>query len=1327
MPSRPVDEKIAKLTLDTDSFKKKATEAVKYISEINNKLNATNSVKMDSLEKNVESISNRFTLMGNIVQNVFGRIANTVVTLGSNIFRALSITPLLQGYSEYELKLNSIQTIMVNTGESIDVVSAALNELNEYADKTIYSFSDMTRNIGLFTAAGVDLQTSISSIKGLANLAAGMGVSNAEAARATWQLSQALGSGVVRLQDWISVENAGLGGQYFQKALVEHANKVGTLSMSYEELTKKYGTFRNSLTEGGWLTSDVLSSTLEQFANDETLIDAATKVKSFSQLMETTSELLGSGWAQTWEILFGNIEEAKEFWTPISDAIGTFIQKSSDARNKFVQEWKDLGGFDSLVKGLANTLKILQNVMEPIGEAFDKLIPDITPKKLADMTKSFEEFTAALANKDFSVIGDIFDGIAKAIDKVKGAFKELIGAFNLENLLTLGGAAGGIFLIDKIGNFINSLKALIKNISNAFTSNPIQKISDSFNALSDSVHGLVYGVNPFTLAAVAFSLVSIANAMKLLADLDLDAAVQGLVLLGIALTEINVIMGYLKPGQFKSGGTMLLMAMTLKIVAGVISDLSTLDFGSALKAIAMIGLILGEFTIAMTYLEGIEAVAPAGTLIALSFTIKMLADVVEDLSKVKASSALKAVGVIGLLLAELKFAMTNIKPGSFDSGKIIALSVSLGILAGVIDQLSQVKASSALKAVGVLGLLLAELAFASKYLSTVKMESGPLLALSTSIGIISLALNQLSQIKATSALKAVGVLGIVLAELSKAMKYMKGDFTGGGTMLLMASSLMILSGALKVISSIPFESLLTSVIALETLLFTLQKAMTVMQGSVVGGVTFLLVAAGLTVLSGALKLLSTIPIDGVAPALLLIGGSLGALVATSYALNGAMPGLLGLAAILLSFSAAAAGIGFAATGIAALVEAITGFIELVNNAKINIDFSGLITSFITGIVENTPLAIEALVNFINQLLLTLAEAIPSLVNAGLQMIIAFVQGMADAINNNTEPLVQAFYNLLGALLNLLYQVVKEGISRLIAWVQSDGVQQAIQSGIEWVQGLISGIGQWIGNLVQSGIQVVQNFVQGLLAIPGEIINAGIQAVQNFIQGIKNWFSSLFGSGESSAQEAKRGMESVDATSAGSNFVQGFINGMGSLAGSLWNTAVGLAQSAWDALTSTLQERSPSRLTTKGGMYFTQGFINGISSLTNKAKMASKNVARNALSGLATLYDEAPNSDFDFQPTITPIWDLSGYQAIDDLMYKYDLPSMHAEIQNGSNSKLLKVLESIDKKLDSLSNKLEDVELHVSVAPAELDGEAITDAVDEIHTIRDLLDKTGKGE
>lgn len=1323
MPSRPVDEKIAKLTLDSDSFKKKATEAIKCISDLNKKFDSVNSVKMDNIEKSVDSIANRFTLLGNIVQNVFGRIANSVVSIGTNIFRALNITPLLQGYSEYELKLNSIQTIMVNTGESIDTVSAALNELNKYADQTIYSFSDMTRNIGLFTAAGVDLQTSISSIKGLANLAAGMGVSNTEAARATWQLSQALASGYVRLQDWMSVEYAGLGGQYFQKALVEHANKVGTLSMSYEELTKKYGSFRNSLTEGAWLTSDVLSSTLEQFANDQTLIEAATKVKSFSQLMGTSTEALGSGWAQTWEILFGNIEEAKEFWTPISDAIVDFVTKSSDARNKFVQEWKDLGGFDSLVKGLANTLKILQNVMEPIGEAFDKLIPDITPKKLADMTKSFEEFTAALANKDFSVISKIFDKIASSVDKVKSAFKQLLGAFNLDNLLTLGGLGAGVFVLDRVGGLINSLKALIKNIQSIFTDNPIKKLANSFDDLKESLHGFVYGVNPFTLAATGFALYEIASALEILAGLNMDGAVQGLVILGLALTEVNVIMGYLKPGQFKSGGTMVLMATTLKIIAGVMNDLAKIDMKSALKSISIMGLVLMEFTWAMDRMLPYE---DSYTILPLVFAVKIISGVIEDLAQIKASSALKSVIIIGMVLTELGLAMRYTDPGIFNAGQMLSLSVSLGIIAGVIDKISQIKATSAVKAVGIIGIVLTELAIATSKVRTYRIDPASLLSLSVSLGIISLVIDKISQIKATSALKSVGVIGIVLAELTIAMRYMNSMPTGGGTMVLMASSLLVLSGALKILSSIPFESLSSSVIILSAFLASLAIATNMLQGSLVGGATFVLIAAGLTVLSTALKLLSTIPIDGVASALLLVGGSLGALVLASYGLSGALPGLLGLAGVLLSFAAASAGIGLAAAGIGTLMEAITGFIKLVNNEDINIDFSGMFESLFTGIIENTPKAIEALVGFISSLLLAIAEAIPQFTDSGIKMIVAFMQGMADAISTNSEPLVQSFYNLLGALIQLLWEIVKEGFERLITWITSDGVQSAINSGIQWVQGLISGIASWIGNVIQSGVDTVLGFINGLLSIPGQIIQAGVDAVTNFVNGIKSWFGNLFGAGADSAKEAKSGMESVDATSAGSNFVQGFINGMGSLAGSLWDTAVGLAQSAWNALTSTLQERSPSRLTTKGGMYFTQGFINGISSLTNKAKMASKNVARNALSGLATLYDEAPNDDFNFTPTITPIWDLSGFEELESLLYKYNMSSMDVQLQNGSDGKIVKTLEAIKNKLDAMIDKVEDLELKVSVV-SELDGEILTDKIDEIHYIRDLLDKIGKGE
>lgn len=1324
MPSRPVDEKIAKLTLDSDSFKKNATDAIKCIGNLNKKFDSVNSVKMDNIEKSVDSIASRFTLLGNIVQNVFGRIANSIVSIGTNIFRALNITPLLQGYSEYELKLNSIQTIMVNTGESIDVVSAALNELNEYADKTIYSFSDMTRNIGLFTAAGVDLQTSISSIKGLANLAAGMGVSNADAARATWQLSQALGSGVVRLQDWISVENAGLGGQYFQKALVEHANKVGTLSMSYEELTKKYGTFRNSLTEGGWLTSDVLSSTLEQFANDQTLVDASTKVKSFSQLMETFTSTLGSGWAQTWEILFGNIEEAKEFWTPISDEIVDFVTKSSDARNKFVQEWKDLGGLDATVKGLGNIFKGLGNVMDGVKQAFSNLFPDITPKMLADAAKSFEEATRDFSNIkiNLSGIGDVFNNLSNSVSNAKDSVSKLFAS--LKQFLTFenvfkGGALFGLFAYFKgknaLGKGIKELEKAISELPKKALSNliePLEKIS----ALATGGRLLMAGT---AIATVGFGIKQMAEGLSTISGIEIADIVKSMVSIFALIAGVSKIMKLL-PGDENvlAAFGITALADAIERLAPAIDVMSKIDPARLATTVAALGIILTELVIAMKYASG--NILKASSFIGLSLAIDLIVVAFKALENIEVGKALKVVGIIGLVLTELTIAVNKANHAVLGSMSMVGIAVALDILSAGLIALSMVPANNVLQTVVLIGMALTELVVAVNMLNHSMMGGATMIELSIALDILSAGLIALSFIPVDKALAAVGIIGLVLTELTIAVNKLGHSISGGLSMVLVTTALTELSVAMAIVASIPANSALQSVVYIGMVLSELVIAMKFLKGSLAGGATMLLLATSLTLLSGALSTLSSMSLDSIGVSLIALAGGLGVLIAAGYLAKGAAVGILTLATSMATF-------GIMATGIAMIIEAITEAIVKLNGVGINIDFKGLLGGFLDAVIQLIPQAATAVVQFLTALMQAFQENIPIIAEQLTLSILTMLQTVTTLMQEYGPQFVDAIINLFATLGGLLIQFVSEAFTRLYNWIMSTGVGQAIAGGVQWVVGLISGIVSWIGNIISTGIQAVQNFINGILSLPGEIFQAGVSIITGFIDGIKSWFGNLFGAGADSAKEAKSGMESVDATSAGSNFVQGFINGMGSLAGSLWDTAVGLAQSAWDALTSTLQERSPSRLTTKGGIYFTQGFINGISSLTNKAKMASKNVARNALSGLATLYDEAPNDYFDFQPTITPIWDLSGYQAIDDLMYKYDLPSMHAEIQNGSNSKLLKVLESIDKKLDSLSNKMEDVKLHVSVPPTELDGEAITDAVDEIHTIRDLLDKTGKGE
>src|SRR5450756_479027 len=199
--------------------------------------------------------------MGVVGLTVLSNLTNRAVNAGISMLKALTIDPIKAGFSVYETKLNAIQVVLSNTkaaGTTLNQVTAALANLNTYANKTVYNFGQMAQNIGTFTAAGVGLNTAVSSIKGIANLAALSGSSAEQASTAMYQLSQAIAAGRVKLQDWNSVVNAGLGGKVFQNALIEDARVHG---VAIDAMIKKDGGFRNTL-QNGWLTSKILTDTL---------------------------------------------------------------------------------------------------------------------------------------------------------------------------------------------------------------------------------------------------------------------------------------------------------------------------------------------------------------------------------------------------------------------------------------------------------------------------------------------------------------------------------------------------------------------------------------------------------------------------------------------------------------------------------------------------------------------------------------------------------------------------------------------------------------------------------------------------------------------------------------------------------------------------------------------------------------------------------------------------------------------------------------------------------------------------------------------------------
>ena len=361
--SKTIDEKVVEMRFDNKQFEDGVATSMSTLDKLKKSLNLDGAAKgldglsdaakkcdMSTLSRSVEAVQTKFSAMQVVAMTALSNITNSAVNAGKQLLSSLTVEPITTGFNEYELKMGSIQTIMASTGESLDRVNQKLDELNRYSDRTIYSFSDMTSNIGKFTNAGVKLDDAVAAIQGVSNVAAVSGANANEASRAMYNFAQALSAGYVKLIDWKSIENANMATVEFKTQLLESAVAAGTLTKTadgmYKTLAK--GTvidathlFNDSLQEQ-WMTTEVLTSTLKDYADETTEIGkkafaAAQDVKTWTQLLDTLKESAQSGWAETWQLVAGDYEEAKATLRTFSEFFSSIIDGSSEARNSLLQ------------------------------------------------------------------------------------------------------------------------------------------------------------------------------------------------------------------------------------------------------------------------------------------------------------------------------------------------------------------------------------------------------------------------------------------------------------------------------------------------------------------------------------------------------------------------------------------------------------------------------------------------------------------------------------------------------------------------------------------------------------------------------------------------------------------------------------------------------------------------------------------------------------------------------------------------------------------------------------------------------------------------------
>ena len=1220
---RSIDERVVDMQFNNQQFERGIRTSVKSLDELNRGLKLDGASKslselsragrtfsLGGMSDGINALTNRFSTLGIVGITVIQNITNSALNAGKRILSALTIDPIKTGLQEYETKMGAIQTILTNTaskGTTLADVNATLNELNEYSDKTIYNFAEMARNIGTFTAAGVDLKESAIAIKGIANLAAGSGSTSQQASTAMYQLSQALAAGSVKLMDWNSVVNAGMGGELFQNALKDTAKQMGIVVDASIP-------FRETL-QDGWITADVLTKTLAKFAEDESLVKAATEVKTLTMLIDTMKESVQSGWAQSWENIIGDKAQSTAFFTAISDGFSAATGASADARNEMLAYWNSAGGRTAIIQSLSNALSGLASIIKPIEEAFREIFPAMTGKRLVEISERIREVTAKfkIGEKTAANIKSTFKGLFSILDigrKVVVGFASGLGTL-IKRLLPAGD--GLLVFSGGLGAFFTDLNKSIK-VSDAF-SNSIDKIGEVIKKRFGKIGEVLQKVAPvfYKLASIiggAFDRMrqTIVKAFDN-AEYDsifdmLNSGLFAAILFGIkkfidSLTSItdsaggflggitgilDGVKGSLQAYQSQlKAGTLLKIAIAIGILAAALVALALIDSAKLTSSLAAMSVMFIELFASMAVFEmftkgpGLFAMAKITTLmIGLSIAILILSGAMTKLADLDWGGIAKGLIGVGVLAAELALFMkvTNLSAMGVTAGLgLIALAAAIAVLAIAVRKFSEIDTGGLVKGLIAVGVILAELAL------FVNLTGDAKRVISTAIGLTILggamlifaqAVEKMGSLSWEETGKGLLTMAGALTIITVALNLLpKNIFLLSLGMLDMAGAIMIMSAALKKMGELSWEEIGRAMVGLVGSLGIMLIAFKLMKSSFIDASALVLVIASIFLLANALKTLGSLSLTQVGIALLALAGTFAVIGVAGALLAPLIPVLMGLSLTLGIFGVAVLAVGAGVLALSAGLTALavggtaagTAIIAILSGAIGLIPFT--FRKLAEGIIEFTkilqngiPTMVEAAMELVMELLAALTKYIPQIVDAGVKLLLSILKGIADNIEKVIVMATVIIVNFISGISKSLPKVIQSGFDLMLAFINglADGVRRSSGLMIKAMQNLISAI-------IEAGIKPLT------------------MSIGRFVD-------------------------------VGKNIVTGLINGIKSMISSVSKLASGLGTTILNSAKKALGIKSPSKLFDEIGKNIGLGLTNGLTKSTPKAVEASTEMSEN---------------------------------------------------------------------------------------------------------------------
>lgn len=237
-------------------------------------------------------------------------------------------------------------------------------------------------------------------------------------------------------------------------------------------------------------------------------------------------------------------------------------------------------------------------------------------------------------------------------------------------------------------------------------------------------------------------------------------------------------------------------------------------------------------------------------------------------------------------------------------------------------------------------------------------------------------------------------------------------------------------------------------------------------------------------------------------------------------------------------------------------------------------------------------------------------------------------------------------------------------------------------------GLLGGLGELGGTLVSVlGSIGPEGWLIGAAIAGGGLLIANWDKIGDFFSGFFDWLGNAFSHLWDWISNGFKGLVDV-----GGNLVSGLWQGITGAAGAVWNGICDFGSSIVNGFCDFFGIHSPSRVMAGIGEYLSLGLAQGITDETGSVVQGVQDVSDTALStmmDLAQRVGDIASDDFEYEPSIQPVVDMSdvqnGVDWLNDTLFQNGTVALNAERTAGLAANVVRRAE-VTKAQQEEANK-----------------------------------------